>query len=117
MNILNLVMHLPIDKLTNNDLTRLCNAGYIQITEIEDLEDCRGSFDIALFMLRFPSNSRVGGFEYEYINYMYGGTGSTTSQDAIKFGKPFIKAGLKRLCNKNNVACLADLVVRLQREW
>lgn len=118
MNILDLIMNKPINKLTAKDLQRLHKAGYIQVGELKEI-NTHGydevSYDIALFLLRFPSKYNVGMLEMEYINYVYGATNFISDLDAIRDARSLIVKGLQKLA-ENKQMCMNELITKLQRD-
>lgn len=116
MNILDLIMNKPITSLTAKDLQRMYKAGYIQVGELRDLNDeSNASYDIALFLLRFPNKYNVGMLEMEYINYVYGATNFVSDLDAIRDARSLIVKGLQKLAG-NKQMCMNELITKLQRD-
>jgi hypothetical protein len=119
MNILDLIMNKPIEKLTVKDLQRMYKAGYITVGELKEINthgyDER-SYDIAIFMLQFPNKYEVGRIEMEYINYVYGATGFNGDLEAIADAKSLIVKGLQKLAEHKQV-CMNELIIRLQQDY
>ena len=117
MNILDLIMNKPIEKLTVKDLQRMYHAGYIQVGELRDLNQIDDStYDIALFFLKFPNKYNIGMLEMEYINYVYGATNFVDDLDAIKDAKSLIVKGLQKLAEHKQV-CMNELITKLQQDY
>lgn len=117
MNILDLIMNKPIEKLTVRDLQRMYHAGYIQVGELRDLNQTDDStYDIALFFLRFPNKYHIDLLEMEYINYVYGATDFATDEGAIANAKPLIVKGLQKLAEHKQV-CMNELITKLQQDY
>ena len=116
MNILDLIMNKPITSLTAKDLQRIYKAGYIQVGELVDLKnvDPNASYDIALFLLRFPNKYNVGLLNLEYINYIYAATNFVSDLDAIRDARSLIVKGLQKLAGDKQM-CMNELITRLQR--
>ena len=116
MNILDLIMNKPIEKLTVKDLQRLYHAGYIQVSELVDLKnvDPNASYDIVVFMLRYSSKYEVGSIDMSYINYAYGSSIYKNELEAIADCKSLIVKGLQKLA-ENKQACMNELITKLQR--
>ena len=118
MNILDLIMNKPITSLTAKDLQRLYKAGYIQVGELKEI-NTHGydevSYDIALFLLRFPNKYNVGMLEMEYINYTYGATNFVSDLDAIRDARSLIVKGLQKLAADKQM-CMNELITKLQRD-
>lgn len=117
MNILDLIMNKPIEKLTVKDLQRLYYAGYIQVGELRDLNQTDDStYDIALFFLKFPNKYNIGMLEMEYINYVYGATDFADDLDAIRDARSLIVKGLQKLAEHKQV-CMNELITKLQQDY
>ena len=117
MNILDLIMNKPIEKLTVKDLQRLHKAGYIEVGELVDLNQTDDStYDIALFFLKFPNKYNIGMLEMEYINYVYGATDFATDEEAIADAKTLIVKGLEKLAEHKQV-CMNELITKLQQDY
>ena len=119
MNILDLIMNKPIEKLTVKDLQRMYKAGYITVGELKEINthgyDER-SYDIAIFMLQFPNKYNIGMLEMEYINYIYGATNFVDDLDAIRDARSLIVKGLQRLAEHKQV-CMNELITKLQQNY
>lgn len=117
MNILDLIMNKPIEKLTTKDLQRLYHAGYIQVGELRDLNQTDNStYDITLFFLKFPNKYHIGMIEIEYLNYVYGATDFATDEEAIADAKSLIVKGLQKLAEYKQV-CMSELITKLQQDY
>ena len=119
MNILDLIMNKPIEKLTVKDLQRMHNAGYITVGELRGLNDTDNcTYDIVVFFLNFPNKYNIGMLEMEYINYSYIYTGSDdlTENKAISEAKSLIVKGLQKLAEHKQV-CMNELITRLQQNY
>lgn len=119
MNILDLIMNKPIEKLTVKDLQRMHNAGYIEVGELKEINTHaydEVTYDIAIFMLRFPNKYNIGMLEMEYINYVYGATHFENDLDAIREAKSLIVKGLQKLAEHKQV-CMNELITKLQQDY
>ena len=117
MNILDLIMNKPINKLTAKDLQRIYKAGYMRVGELKEI-NTHGydevSYDIVIFMLQFPNKYNVGLLNLEYINYIYGATNFVSDLDAIRDARSLIVKGLQKLAGDKQM-CMNELITRLQR--
>ena len=119
MNILDLIMNKPIEKLTVKDLQRLYKAGYIEVGELKEINTHdydEVTYDIAIFMLRFPNKYHINILEMEFINYVYGATDFTTDEGAIAEAKTLIVKGLQKLAEHKQV-CMNELITKLQQDY
>lgn len=118
MNILDLIMNKPITSLTSKDLQRMYKAGYIQVGELKEINTHdydEVTYDIAIFMLRFPNKYNIGMLEMEYINYIYGAANFTTNEEAIRDARSLIVKGLQKLAGDKQM-CMNELITKLQRD-
>ena len=118
MKILDLIMNKPIESLTSKDLQRMYKAGYITVGELKEINTHdydEVTYDIAIFMLRFPNKYHVNILEMEYINYVYGATNFVDDLEAIRDARSLIVKGLHRLADNKQV-CMNELITKLQQD-
>lgn len=119
MNVLDLIMNKPIEKLTIKDLQRLHKAGYIQVGELKEINTHdydEVTYNIAIFMLRFPNKYNINTLELEYINYACGAIDFDDDLDAIRNAKSSIVKGLQKLAEHKQV-CMNELITKLQQNY
>lgn len=115
MNILDLIMNKPINKLTVKDLQRLHRAGYIVIRKFRDFNCFDENSEGIEYFVCFPDKYNCGKTKIQYIEHIYTLNIFDNPLDIIKIGKSDIVHGLIRLSESKQM-CMNELIIKLQRD-
>lgn len=115
MNILDLIMNKPINKLTIKDLQRMHRAGYIAIHKFKDFNCFDSESEGIEYFVCFPDKYNCGKTKLQYIEHIYTGIIYDNPLDIIKIGKSDIVYGLQKLA-ENKQMCMNELITKLQRD-
>lgn len=115
MNILDLIMNKPIEKLTTKDLQRLHRAGYIAIRKFRDFNCFDENSEGIEYFICYPDKYNCGKTKLNYLEHIYTTVVYDNPLDIIKIGKSDIVHGLMRL-SEYKPASINELIIRLQQK-
>lgn len=114
MNILDVIMNKPINKLTIKDLQRLHRAGYIAIRKFNEFNCFDENSEGIEYFICYPDKYNCGKTKLNYLEHIYTTIIYDSPLDIIKIGKCDIVHGLLRLTEYEPI-CVNELITKLQR--